>query len=72
MTVDIAGTAWPVYKLESLALGLMVFLATFALAASLQPAVLLGAAIAVAAWLGLPAVQKQRPAESRGLDRSLS
>jgi hypothetical protein len=72
MTVDIAGTAWPVYKLESLALGAIVFLATFAITMSLQPAVLLGAAVAVAAWLGLPAAEKKRPAESRGLDRSLS
>ncbi|MGU3434142.1 hypothetical protein ACNHUS_14110 [Actinomycetes bacterium M1A6_2h] len=72
MTVDIAGTAWPVYKLEALALGLIAFVVTFAIAVSLQPAVLLGAAVAAVAWLVLPALESERPAESRGLDRSLS
>ncbi|MFI8565038.1 hypothetical protein ACIGGF_00545 [Rhodococcus sp. NPDC078407] len=49
-SVDVAGIAWPVYKLEALALGSLVFLATLVLAGSLQAAVLTGAAAAVAAW----------------------
>ncbi|KZF01590.1 MULTISPECIES: hypothetical protein, partial [unclassified Rhodococcus (in: high G+C Gram-positive bacteria)] len=45
-TADVAGIAWPVYKLEALALGLLVFAATLVIAGSLQAAVLAGAAVA--------------------------
>lgn len=48
--VDIAGTAWPVYKLEALAFGSIVFASALALVGSLQTAVLSGAAVAVATW----------------------
>jgi len=49
-SVDVAGIAWPVYKLEALALGSLVFVATLVIAGSLHAAVLAGAAIAVATW----------------------
>lgn len=49
-TADVAGVAWPVYKLEALALGFLVFAATLVVAGSLQAAVLSGAAVAVLAW----------------------
>ncbi|MFY2788281.1 hypothetical protein [Rhodococcus sp. MALMAid1271] len=49
-TADVAGVAWPVYKLEALALGFVVFAATLVVAGSLQAAVLSGAAVAVVAW----------------------
>lgn len=49
-STDVAGIAWPVYKLEALALGFIVFAATLALVGSLHAAVLVSAAIAVAAW----------------------
>ncbi|CCQ16198.1 putative uncharacterized protein [Rhodococcus sp. AW25M09] len=52
-TVDLAGVAWPVYKLESLALGFFVVAATLVIAGSLHAAVLAGAAVAVAAWWAL-------------------
>jgi Flp pilus assembly protein TadB len=49
-TVDIAGTAWPVYKVEALVLGLLVFVGALALTTSLQVAVLGAAAATVVAW----------------------
>ncbi|MBY3793318.1 hypothetical protein HQP42_13065 [Rhodococcus fascians] len=49
-TVDVAGVEWPLYKLEAVAIGLVVFVATLALVGSLQAAVLGGAAVAIAAW----------------------
>ena len=52
-TADVAGVAWPVYKLEALTLGLLVFAATLVVAGSLQAAVLAGAAVAVVAWWAL-------------------
>ncbi|MCJ0978229.1 hypothetical protein MTX35_10980 [Rhodococcus sp. ARC_M12] len=49
-TADVAGIAWPVYKLEALALGVLVFVGTLAFAGSLHAAVLAGAAATVATW----------------------
>ncbi|WP_415976799.1 hypothetical protein [Rhodococcus sp. 077-4] len=49
-SADVAGVAWPVYKLEALTLGVIVFAATLVIAGSLQAAVLGGAAITVVAW----------------------
>nr|WP_314141390.1 hypothetical protein [uncultured Rhodococcus sp.] len=49
-TADVAGIAWPVYKLEALALGFLVFAATVVVAGSLHAAVLAGAAVTVVAW----------------------
>ncbi|WP_072806356.1 hypothetical protein [Rhodococcoides yunnanense] len=57
-TVDIAGTAWPVYKVEALVLGMLVFVGALAFTASLQVAVLSAAAAAVAAWWGLKAAER--------------
>lgn len=49
-TVDIAGTAWPLYKLEAIAAGLLVFLLILAVTQVLQTAVLSAASAAVAVW----------------------
>ncbi len=49
-TVDIAGTAWPVYKVEALAMGILMFLGALALTTSMQVAVLGSAGVTVAAW----------------------
>lgn len=49
-TVDLAGTAWPLYKLEALAVGVLVFVVILATTATLQPAVLAAAAATVTAW----------------------
>ncbi|MBF6174203.1 hypothetical protein [Nocardia blacklockiae] len=50
-TVDIAGTAWPVYKLEALALALPVLLVLALITGSLQVAVLVAAAVSAARWV---------------------
>lgn len=63
-TVDLAGTAWPLYKLEALAAGLLVFLGAVALTMPLQVAVLGGAAAAVVIWWALRLVELRAP-ESR-------
>ena len=49
-TVDIADIAWPVYKVEALALGILVFVGALALTTSLQFAVLICAAATVISW----------------------
>lgn len=49
-TVDIAGTAWPVYKLEAIAAGLLVFLLILTVTQVLQTAVLTAAGAAVVVW----------------------
>ncbi|MGF0312662.1 MULTISPECIES: hypothetical protein [Nocardiaceae] len=66
-SVDVAGIAWPVYKLEALALGSFVFVAMLVIAGSLHAAVLAGAAIAVAAWwtLRLTELHPTAPASPR-------
>ncbi|AVP69044.1 hypothetical protein [Prescottella equi] len=51
-TVDLAGTAWPLYKLEALAAGLLVFVLVLAVTQVLQPAVLTAAGVAVIVWWG--------------------
>lgn len=56
-TADVAGIAWPVYKLEALALGFLVFAATLVVVGSLQAAVLGGAAVAVVAWWTLRLIE---------------
>ncbi|GAB2654526.1 hypothetical protein ABI214_24830 [Prescottella soli] len=50
VTVDIAGTAWPVYKLEAIAAGVLVFLLILAVTQVLQTAVLTAAGTAVVVW----------------------
>lgn len=49
-TVDIAGTAWPLYKLEALTLGLLLFLTVLVITQVMQIAVLTAAAVTVAVW----------------------
>ncbi|MCQ4119070.1 hypothetical protein [Rhodococcus tibetensis] len=49
-TVDLAGTAWPLYKLEAVAVGLLVFVAVLAVTETAQVAVLTAAAVAVVVW----------------------
>lgn len=51
-TVDLAGTAWPLYKLEALAAGLLVFVLVLAVTQVLQPALLTAAGVAVVVWWG--------------------
>ena len=63
-TVDIAGTAWPVYKVEALILGALVFLGALVLTTSLHAAVLTSAATTVVAWWALLLTER------RSLDRS--
>lgn len=48
--VDIAGTRWPVYKLEALGAGLLSLLAAALVLGSLQAGVLLGAAVGALLW----------------------
>ncbi|MEU2002970.1 hypothetical protein ACH47B_18725 [Rhodococcus sp. NPDC019627] len=49
-TVDLAGTAWPLYKLEALAVGLLVFVAVLIITEAVPVAVLTAAAVAVVVW----------------------
>ncbi|GGL03952.1 hypothetical protein [Nocardia jinanensis] len=48
--VDIAGSRWPVYKLEALIAGLLVFLVPALVLGSVQTGVLLGAAVGALLW----------------------
>ncbi|WP_069164395.1 hypothetical protein [Nocardia altamirensis] len=50
-TVEIAGSAWPVYKLEALAAGLVTCLILAMITGSPQLAVLVAAAVGVGRWL---------------------
>jgi uncharacterized membrane protein YqjE len=61
MTVDIAGTAWPVYKLEAIAAGLVVFLIVMLIFGSMQVAVLGASALAAGVWLAGSVRQTTRP-----------
>ncbi|WP_431972218.1 hypothetical protein [Nocardia sp. bgisy134] len=49
-TVDIAGTAWPVYKLEALAAGLVAGVLLLLITGAPQVAVLAAAAITALRW----------------------
>ncbi|MFE3546921.1 hypothetical protein ACFXK0_28495 [Nocardia sp. NPDC059177] len=49
-TVDIAGSAWPVYKLEALVAGFVVGALLLLIVGSPQAAVLLAAAVAALRW----------------------
>jgi hypothetical protein len=59
-TVDIAGTAWPLYKLEALAAGLLTFLVVLVVAQTLQPAVLTAAAATVLVWWAMRLTRHDR------------
>ncbi|MEV0250508.1 hypothetical protein AB0H76_28210 [Nocardia sp. NPDC050712] len=67
-TVDIAGSAWPVFKLEALAAGLVAGLILALVLGSLQVAVLVGAAVAAGRW----ALGSRRSSVPRGADRVLA
>lgn len=49
-TIDLAGTAWPLYKIEALVVGVLVFLTVLVVTLAMQPAVLTAAAAAVLTW----------------------
>ncbi|MBF6064411.1 hypothetical protein IU500_23275 [Nocardia terpenica] len=50
-TIDIAGTPWPVYKLEALALALPILLILALVTGSLQIAVLAATAVGALRWI---------------------
>ncbi|MEU1546568.1 hypothetical protein [Nocardia sp. NPDC005745] len=50
-TIDIAGSAWPAYKLDALVVGLATCLVLVLITGSPQVAVLAAAALAAARWL---------------------
>ncbi len=60
-TVDIAGAQWPLYKLEALALGLLVGLVLGLVTGSVQVAVLVAAAVAALRWTVAAAGRLVRP-----------
>ncbi|MFD4181324.1 hypothetical protein [Rhodococcus sp. NPDC058514] len=49
-SVDLAGTEWPLYKLEALAAGLLAFVGLLVITQALQTAVLVAAATTVVVW----------------------
>lgn len=48
--IDIAGTAWPMYKIEALVAALLVFLTVLVVTQAMQSAVLVAAGVAVVVW----------------------
>ncbi|MCW2295784.1 hypothetical protein [Rhodococcus erythropolis] len=48
--VDLAGTRWPLYKIEALAVGFVLFVVAGAVTQSMQVAVLTAATAAVVTW----------------------
>ena len=50
--VDLAGTEWPLYKLEAQVVGFLVLLTLFVITGSGQTAVLSAAAAATVTWWG--------------------
>ncbi|RVW05664.1 hypothetical protein [Rhodococcus xishaensis] len=63
-TVDIAGTAWPLYKLEAIAAGFLVFVLVLAATQVLQTAVLAATGATVVVWWVRRAVLADRKPES--------
>lgn len=49
---DVAGTRWPLHKLESVAAWLVVLVVVFAMVGSVEPAVLTATAVALTVWWG--------------------
>lgn len=49
--VEVAGTVWPLFKLEALAVAVVVFLLTLVIVSTLQVAVLGGAAAGTVVWV---------------------
>ncbi|RDI65375.1 hypothetical protein [Nocardia pseudobrasiliensis] len=60
-SIDIAGTAWPVYKIEALALALLTCVVLAVVTGSLQAAVLAAAAVATLRWVIAAARGKWQP-----------
>ncbi|MEE2033491.1 hypothetical protein [Rhodococcus chondri] len=48
--VDIAGTSWPLYKLEAMVLGFVVLAAVFVATGDTQSAVLVAATVTTVTW----------------------
>lgn len=48
--IDLAGTEWPLYKLEAVIVGVLMLLALFVITGSAQTAVLSAAAAATVTW----------------------
>ncbi|MFK4359295.1 hypothetical protein [Rhodococcus sp. 27YEA6] len=48
--VDLAGTRWPLYKIEALVVGFVLFVVAGAVTQSMQVAVLTAATAAVVTW----------------------
>ncbi|WP_227982962.1 hypothetical protein [Nocardia spumae] len=57
-TVVLAGVRWPVYKLEALALGLVLALILGLILGSAQIAILAGAALATVRWVAGAAARR--------------
>ncbi len=70
-TIDLAGSAWPVYKLEALAAGLITLVVLAMIVGSPQLAVLAGAAVAAARW-SLGAFAARRASEVTGRESVLA
>ncbi|MBT2268907.1 hypothetical protein [Rhodococcus erythropolis] len=48
--VDLAGTRWPLYKIEALVVGFVLFVVAGAVTQSMQVAVLTAATVSVITW----------------------
>ncbi|MGY4102176.1 hypothetical protein ACW2Q0_21875 [Nocardia sp. R16R-3T] len=59
--VDIAGSAWPMYKLEAIALGLALCVVLALITGSLQVAVLVAAGVGAGRWLVGQVATSRRP-----------
>lgn len=64
-TIEIAGSAWPLYKLEALAAALLTCLILALITGSPQVAVLIAAAVGAGRWL-IGAAVARRSAERAG------
>ncbi|CAM4513329.1 hypothetical protein NONI108955_39475 [Nocardia ninae] len=65
-TIDIAGSAWPLYKLEALAAGLVTCLILVLITGSPQVAVLIAAAVGATRWIvGLAVARRSIQRTSR-------
>ncbi|MBF6226929.1 hypothetical protein [Nocardia abscessus] len=63
-TIDIAGSAWPVYKLDALLIGVATCLVLALITGSPQIAVLVAATLGAARWLiGLASVRRGEPGQ---------
>lgn len=59
-TVSIAGVPWPTFKVVSLLVGLLVFVAVGLVTTTAAPAVLTATAVSVLVWLTLGALGRFR------------